>query len=88
MDTSSSIIAEPQVLAPPLYKLSYIQQSGHSQQKVSYLVEDCRYLTSTAANLQRHFFNRHYTYRLHTQEDRSVPSYCKTCGILVSLHSL
>ena len=30
MDPSSSIITEPEILAPRLYKLSYIQQSGPS----------------------------------------------------------
>ena len=88
MDASDSIITKPVVLAPYSYKLSFIQQSGHSQYKVQRPVEDCLYKAKTAANLQQHFFNRHYTYRLHIEEDGSVPSYCRACGILVSLHSL
>ena len=51
-------------------------------------MEDYHYTAKTAANLQRHFFNRHYTHRLQIEEDCSVPSYCRACGILVSLHSL
>ena len=53
-----------------------------------YPVEDCLYKAKTAANLRRHFFSRHYTHRLHLEEDRSVPSYYRLCGISVSLHSL
>ena len=45
-------------------------------------------MAKTTANLRRHFFNRHYTYRLHIEEDGSVPTYCRACGISVSLHSL
>ena len=51
-------------------------------------MEDCRYTASTATNLQHYFFNHHYTYRLHIQEDSSVFSYCRAYGILVSLYSL
>ena len=51
-------------------------------------VEGCLYQAATAANLRRHFFSRHYTHRLHIEEDGGVPSYCRACGISVSLHSL
>ena len=88
MDASGSIITKPEVLAPCLYKLSFIWRSGHSQYRVQCSVEDCCYTAKTAANLQQHFFNRYYTYRLHIKEDSSVPSYCRACGILVSFHSL
>ena len=88
IDASGSIITEPEVLAPCLYKLRYIQHLGHSWQKVPCPVEDWRYSASTAAYLQQHFFNCHHTYRLHVEEESSVPSYCRACGILVSLHSL
>ena len=88
LDASSLIIAEPVLLAPHLYKLSFNQQSGYSQQKVPCPLEDCCYSASTAANLQQHFFNCHYTYRLNIEEDSNVPSYCRACSILVSLHSL
>ena len=39
-------------------------------------------------NNKNNFFNCHYIYRLHLEEDSSVPSYCRACGISVSLHSL
>ena len=51
IDVSGTIIAKSEVLAPCLYKLSYIQQSDHSRQNVPCPVEDCRYLSSTPANL-------------------------------------
>ena len=51
-------------------------------------MEDYRYMAKTAANLRRYFFNHHYTYRLHIEEDGSVPSYCRACDILMSLYSL
>ena len=88
MDAYCPIIAEPVVLAPCLCKLSFIQQSSHSGRKVLCSVEGCQYLKATAANIRQHFFNRHYTYRLHIKEDNSIPSYCRGCGILVSLYSL
>ena len=87
MDACSSIITELIALAPCLYKLSFKHQSRYLHQ-VPFLVEDCHYTATTAANLQQHFFNRHYTHRLHLKEDNSVPSCCRACGILVSLHSL
>ena len=77
MDISSSIIAEVEVLASCLYKLSFIQQPGHSQQKIFY-----------PAILQRHFFNCYYTYKLHIEEDNNVPSYCRACSISVLFYSL
>ena len=46
-------------LAPRSYKLNFIHQSRYSLHKVPYLVEGCRYTATIAANLQRHFFNRH-----------------------------
>ena len=88
MDSSSSIINEPTELAPRSYKLSFIHQSGHSRHKVPCPVEGCLYQAATAANLRRHFFSRHYTYRLHLEEDGSVPSVCRACGISVSPFSL
>ena len=51
-------------------------------------VEGCLYQAATAENLPRHFYSRHYTHRLHIEEDGSVPSNCRACGISVSLHSL
>ena len=87
MDVCGSILTEPQALAPRSYKLSFKHQSGYSR-RVPCPVEGCRYKTATAANFRRHFFNRHYTHRLHLEEDGSVPSYCRACGISVSLHSL
>ena len=87
IDACGSIITEPIALAPPSYKLSFKHQSGYSR-RVPCPVEDCRYTATTGANLRRHFFNRHYTHRLHIEEDGSVPSYCRACGISVSLHSL
>ena len=62
MDASGSIITKPEILAPPLYKLSFIQQSGHIQYKVQCLVEDYCYMSKNTANLQRHSYNCHYTY--------------------------
>jgi len=88
MDSSSSIIKEQVGLAPRSYKLSFIHQSGHSQHIVPCPVEDCPYQAATAANLRRHFYNCHHTYRLHIEEDGSIPSNCWACGMLVSLHSL
>ena len=88
MDTSGSIINEPVVLAPCSYKLSFIHQSVHSQYTVPCLVKDCLYKAKTVANLRRHFFDHHYTYRVHIEENGSIPSYCRACSILVSLHSL
>lgn len=89
MDSYGSIINKPVVLAPCLYKLSFIHRSGHSLYTVPCPGEDCLYKAKTAANLQRHFFNRHYTYRLlHIEKDGSVPLYCRACGISMSLHSL
>ena len=87
MDACGSTITEPIALAPRWYTLSFKHQSGYSC-RVSYPAEDCCYTATTAANLQRHFFNYHYTHRLHLEEDGSIPSYCRACGILVSLHSL
>ena len=87
MDTCGSIITEPIALAPRLYRLSFKHQSGYSR-RVPCPVEGCRYTATNAANLRRHFSNRHYTHRLHLEEDGSVPSYCRACGISVSLHSL
>ena len=60
MEASDSNIAEPVV-----YTLSFIQQLSRSRQKVPCPVEDCCYSESTAADLKQHFFNHHYTYRLH-----------------------
>ena len=88
MDASGSMTTQPAVLEPRLYKLSFIGRLGHSRHRVSYPVDDCRYTAKTTANLRRHFFNRHYTDSLHLEEDGSVPSYCRACGILVSLFSL
>ena len=87
MDSSSSIINEPAGLAPRSYKLSFKLQAGYSR-RVPCPVECCQYKAATAANLRRHFYSRHYTYRLHLEEDGSVPSNCRACGISVSLHSL
>ena len=87
MDSSSSIINEPAGLAPRSYKLSFKLQAGYSR-RVPCPVECCQYKAATAANLRRHFFNRHYTDSLHLEEDGSVPSYCRACGISVSLFSL
>ena len=86
--SSSSIINKPIELAPHSYKLSFTYQSGHSKHKVPCPVEGCLYKAATAANLRRHFFSRHYTHRLQIEEDGSVPSNCRACGISVSLHSL
>ena len=72
MDASSSIIIKLEELAPRLYKLSFIQQSGHSQHKVPCPVRDCCSTAKIAANLWQHSFNCHYTYRLHIEEDGSV----------------
>ena len=88
MDASGSMNIQPAALAPLLYKLSFIRLSGHSRHRVPCPVDRCRYTATTAANLRQHFFNRHYTDSLHIEEDDSVPSYCRACGILVSLHSL
>ena len=84
-DATGSMLTEPTALAPHLYKLSFIQQSGHSQHKVPCHVDGCRYTAATSANLRRHFFSRHYTYSLNIEEDGSVPSYCRAYGILISL---
>ena len=66
MDACGSIITEPIALAPRSYKLSFKYQSGYSR-RVPCPVEDCRCTATIAANLQRHFFNRHYTHRLHLE---------------------
>ena len=87
MNACGSIITEPIILAPRSYKLGFKYQSSYSYQ-VPCLVEDYCYTATTTANLLWHFFNPHYTYRLHLEEDGSVPSYCRVCGISVSLHSL
>ena len=87
IDACDSIITKPIVLAPRLYKLSFQHQSGHSRQVPS-PVDNCRYTATTEANFCLHFFNRNYTHRLHLEEDGSVPSYYRACGIFVSLHSL
>ena len=79
---------QPDALALRLYKLSFISLSGHSRHRVSCPADNCLYTAKTAANLQRHFFNCHYTDSLHLEEDGSVPSYCRACGISVSLFSL
>ena len=52
MDTSGSIIIELEALLPCLYKLSYIQQSDHSQYKMPCPVEDYCYTASITANVQ------------------------------------
>ena len=52
IDSSGLIVTEPEVLAPSLYKLIFIYESGHSQQRLPYLVDDCQYKTDTAVNLQ------------------------------------
>ena len=49
MDASSSIITKSVALAPRLYKLSFIQNSGHSQCKVQCPVEYYRYTAKHAA---------------------------------------
>ena len=88
MDASGSITTHPTALAPHLYKLSFIGRLGHSRHRVLCPADDCLYAAKTAANLQRHFFNCHYTDSLYLEEDSSVTSYCRACSILVSLFSL
>ena len=69
MDVSGSIVTEPKVLAPHLYKLNSIYESGHLQQRVPCAVDDYQYKADTVANLQQHFFNRHYIDRLYLEVD-------------------
>ena len=88
MDATGSMTTQPAALAPRSYKLSFISLSGHSQHRVSCPADSCQYTAKTAANLWQYFFNRHYTDSLHLEEDGSVPSYCRVCGILVSLFPL
>ena len=85
---SGSMTTQPAALAPCLYKLSFISLSGHSRHRVSCPADGCLYTAKTAANLRRHLFNCRYTNSLHLEEDMSVPSYYRACGISVSLFSL
>ena len=87
-DCSGSIIVEPATLAPRVYKLSFVRTARNPQERVPCPVNDCHYMANSASILRRHFFNRHPTFNLHIEQDGSVPSFCKLCGVSVSLHSL
>ena len=86
IDSSGSIINKPIELMPRSYKLSFTYRSGHSKYRVPCPVEGCLYKAGNAANLQRHFFSRHYTYRLHIEGDGRVPSNCR--GVVYWCHSI
>ena len=88
IDGSGSTVVEPASLAPRLYKLSFVHRTGYTRKRVPCPVEGCHYVATAASLLRRHFFNRHPTFKLHIEEDGSVPGFCKLCGVSVSLHSL